>query len=88
MLKIKKLLLILFYLEVKYIIVDYLNDTSQTIYNKINQLNITNIVNVGLFQENFNIPTYQFVRSFQRSVLDNVQKQDPSLNTWVNLLIY
>ena len=75
----------------KYIIVDYLNDTSQTIYNKINQLNITNFVNVGLFQENFNMPTYQFVRSFQRSVLDNVQKQDPSLNTWfefIDLLNY
>ena len=59
----------------KYIIVDYLNDTSQTIYNKINQLNITNFVNVGLFQENFNMPTYQFVRSFQNSVLDNIQNK-------------
>jgi hypothetical protein len=31
---------------------------------------------VAIFQENYNIPTYNFVQSFNKSILDNVAELD------------
>ena len=67
--------------DTKYIIVDFLQDNLQSIKYKISDFNIQ-FINIGLFQENNNSPFYQFTQCFQRSILNNVQTQDPELNSW------
>ena len=77
--------------DTKYIIIDYFIDTFQSIKDKIYQLNINNFINVGIFQENDINPIYQFIKSFQCSILNNVETSDPQLNSWSNfyeLLIF
>ena len=66
----------------KYIILDYQNDTLQSILDKIQKLNITNFTNIGIFQENYNLRTYSLVNSFGESKLRNIQEIDPNLESW------
>ena len=63
-----------------YVIIDYDNDTYDTIINKIG--NIRSYNNVGIFQENYDLDYYQFVNTFEKSVLKNVEKIDNSLDSW------
>jgi len=69
----------------KYIIFDFFYDTLQTIQDKIIALN-TQIINVGLFQENNNLPDYQFISSFENSILFDVQTNDIDLVSWSNFI--
>ena len=64
---------------VDFIIVDFDNDTYDTIISKIPNKQYDS---VGIFQENYNLNTYQFISSFQNSILENVSTEDPNLDTW------
>ena len=55
-----------------YIIIDFNTDNLQSIKDKINNFN-KKFINIGLFQENNNMPFYEFTKSFQRSILNNVK---------------
>ena len=70
----------------KYIIIDYDNDTYDSIINKINNIskieNILSYNNVGIFQENYELYSYQFVNAFENSVLENVEELDNNLDSW------
>jgi len=64
-----------------HIIIDYDNDTYDTIIGKIG--NNTTYNNVGIFQENYDLDSYQLTNSFEKSVLQNVEEIDNSLDSWV-----
>jgi alpha-tubulin suppressor-like RCC1 family protein len=71
-----------------YIIINFTTETLTSIQNKITYNNYTSI---GIFQDNYNLPYYQFIKSFEQSILDNVEDDDPSLSTWTsfrNLINY
>ena len=68
--------------NIKHIIVDYDNDTLDSIKTKLINLNVGEITDVGIFQENYETSTYKFINSFQESIVDNVETQDIDLNTW------
>jgi hypothetical protein len=75
----------------KYIVIDYETDTYSTICQKISDIGVSNYSSVGVFQENYENQTYQFVKSFGESILADVQSQDSELSTWTqfsNLLGY
>ena len=65
--------------SVDYVLVDFETDTYETLVAKIP---VKTYDSVGIFQENYELNTYQLVRSFGNSVLTNVQIQDPTLHTW------
>jgi alpha-tubulin suppressor-like RCC1 family protein len=65
-----------------YIIVEYEIDTLDSIKDKINLLDLKSLDRVAIFQENYNMSTYNFVQSFNKSILDNVTNLDSELNTW------
>jgi alpha-tubulin suppressor-like RCC1 family protein len=70
------------------VLVNFQEDTLLTITSKIQQKQYNS---VGIFQENYYAPTYQFVAAFENSTLENVEVQDPELNTWkdfIGLLTY
>jgi alpha-tubulin suppressor-like RCC1 family protein len=67
-----------------YIIVEYEIDTLDSIKDKINLLDIKSLEGVAIFQENYNIPTYNFVQSFNKSILNNVAELDSDLLTWTD----
>ncbi len=68
--------------KTKYVIVDFELDTLESIKQNINNLGLTNISNVGIFQENYYNSSYQFVKSFGNSVLVDVTTVDPELSSW------
>ena len=59
--------------------VDFENDTYETLIAKIP---VKTYESVGIFQENYELNTYQLIQSFKDSVLTNIQIQDPNLDTW------
>ena len=63
-----------------YIIVDYDNDTYDTIINKIGKT--TTYDNVGIFEENYALDYYQFVNAFEKSILEIVEETDNRLVSW------
>jgi hypothetical protein len=65
-----------------YIIIEYEIDTLDSIKDKINLLDLKSLNRVAIFQENYNMPTYNFVQSFNKSILDNVEELDTDLLTW------
>jgi hypothetical protein len=67
-----------------YIIVEYEIDTLDSIKDKINLLDLKSLESVAIFQENYNMPTYNFVQSFNKSILDNVAELDSELLTWTD----
>jgi alpha-tubulin suppressor-like RCC1 family protein len=66
--------------NVKFVIVDFDNDTLNTLVAKIPHGKTYD--SVGIFQENYELNTYQLVKSFTNSVLTNVKTEDPNLETW------
>jgi len=64
----------------KFLIVDYNNDTFETIKDKII---FSNYDNIGIFQENYQNNTYKFINSFEESIITDVQTVDPNLTTWL-----
>ncbi len=75
--------------KTKYVIIDYESDTLESIKQNINNLGLNNITSVGVLQENYNEPTYQFAKSFGQSQLIDVETLDKELYSWsqyVNLL--
>jgi hypothetical protein len=68
--------------SVKYITIDFETDTLNSIQYKVNNLDITEFSSVGIFQENYDTEIYQFVKSFNESVLTNIELTDPELSTW------
>jgi hypothetical protein len=69
-------------LKTSYLIIDYEIDTLDTIKEKIFDLGLTNISNIGIFQENYNTTVYKFIESFGNSVLVDVENVDPELTSW------
>ena len=67
-----------------YIIIEYEIDTLDSIKDKLILLNIKSLESVAIFQENYNMPTYNFVQSFNKSILDNVEELDSDLLTWTD----
>jgi alpha-tubulin suppressor-like RCC1 family protein len=59
--------------------VDFENDTYETLIAKIP---VKTYESVGIFEENYELNTYQLIQSFPNSVLRNVQIEDPNLDTW------
>ena len=74
--------------NVDFVMVDFENDTLETLISKIP----TKIYDsVGIFEENYDSNSYQFVKSFGTSILTNVITEDPKLETWSQykiLLLY
>ncbi len=66
--------------NVTMVVVDFDNDTLDTLVAKIPQGKTYN--SVGIFEENYELNTYQLVKSFTNSVLTNVKSEDPNLETW------
>lgn len=76
--------------NIDYIIVDFQNDTLDSIQSNINNKNQT-YEYIGIFQENYETSSYQFVESFGSSILTDVSTDDPNLNTWasyIQMIIY
>ena len=65
--------------NVDFVIVDFNNDTHDTLIAKIS---VKTYDSVGIFQENYETNSYQYIRSFTNSVLTNVSSEDPNLDTW------
>ena len=59
--------------------VDFENDTYETLIAKIP---VKMYESVGIFEENYELNTYQLIQSFPNSVLTNIQIEDPNLDTW------
>ena len=65
--------------NVDFVMVDFENDILDTLISKIP----TKIYDsVGIFQENYDLNSYQFIKSFTNSILTNVTLEDPKLETW------
>jgi len=65
--------------NVDFVIVDFNNDTQDTLIAKIP---VKIYDSVGIFQENYEKNSYQYISSFTNSVLTNVSLEDPNLDTW------
>jgi alpha-tubulin suppressor-like RCC1 family protein/ribosomal protein L13E len=65
--------------DVDFVIVNFQEDTLQSLVSRIQNKKYNS---VGIFQENYELPTYQFLNSFENSTLENVQQQDPELTSW------
>ena len=65
--------------NVDFVIVDFDNDTQDTLIAKIP---VKIYDSVGIFQENYDKNSYQYIRSHTNSVLTNVSTEDPNLDTW------
>jgi hypothetical protein len=71
--------------NIDYVLIDFQNDTLETICEKIKNKNQT-YEHVGIFQENYETATYKYVYSFEASSLASVGSVDPSLNTWTSYI--
>ncbi len=65
--------------NVDYVIFDFDNDTRESVISKIP---VKTYESIGIFQENYNTDSYQFLRSFTVSILTNISSEDPNLDTW------
>jgi alpha-tubulin suppressor-like RCC1 family protein len=72
--------------DTNYIIIDYDNDTYDSIISKINNISkiedVLSYNNVGIFQENYDLDSYQFVNAFEKALLENVEELDNNLDSW------
>ena len=64
---------------VDHVLVNFETDTYETLVSKIP---VKTYESVGIFQENYELNTYQLVSSFDTSVLTGVETEDPTLDTW------
>ncbi len=65
--------------NVDYVIFDFNNDTRESVIAKIP---VKTYESIGIFQENYDTDSYQFLRSFTVSTLTNISSEDPNLDTW------
>ena len=69
--------------NVKYIIVDYENDTFTNLIDKIQKLNISLISSVGLVRHAYFLSTYKLInKQTEFSIVKNIELLDPLLNSW------
>ena len=69
--------------KVKYILLDYYNDTFITLNNKIESLGIKKIESIGLLRHGYILPTYKLLDNQKTpSILKNVETLDVLLNSW------
>lgn len=69
--------------NVKYIILDYLNDTFNSLINKLYNLNLNSLINIGLLRHGYYSPTYILINKQQSpSLIYNIESIDPNLNSW------
>ena len=70
--------------DTSYILIDYFNDTFESILNKINILNISNsIESVGLVRHGYYLPTYKLIdKQVTPSIIQNVETIDVNIETW------
>jgi hypothetical protein len=68
--------------DTKYVVVEFEIDTLETIQAKIDLLGPLSFESVAIFQENYEMATYQFVQSFGQAVLENVAEVDGQLASW------
>jgi alpha-tubulin suppressor-like RCC1 family protein len=67
----------------KYILLDYENDTFDTLEDKIESLNETNFDSIALMAHGHVEPTYKMLNSQQtESILRSVEYLDPELDSW------
>ena len=72
--------------DVSYIIINYNNDTFDTLKNKINDLNISSFDHCGLIREQYFGQYYKLLNIQENSILLNVNELDPELNTWIEII--
>jgi len=65
----------------QYVLFDFQNGTLDDLKDKINNLNVNVLSNVGIFQHNYNQSGYKFVVG-EDGILDNVRNCDKELQTW------
>lgn len=68
--------------NIKYIILDYFEDTSISLLSKLANLKIKNINNIGLIRHGYILETYKLYDKQNESILYNVKINDPGLSTW------
>ena len=71
--------------DTTYIVFDYIVDTMDTLKTKITALSMDVIVAVGIVQDNYISPNYQWLSSMQPALLQDIETMDPSLNTWTDV---
>ena len=71
--------------DTTYIVFDYAVDTIDTLKTKIAALSMDVIVAVGIVQDNYISPNYQWLRSMQPALLQDIKTMDASLNTWTDV---
>jgi len=78
--------------NVQYIILDYYNDTFNSLINKINNLNLVSLINIGLLRHGYYSSTYLLLNKQEHpSIIYNVKNIDPNINSWLeikNFLLY
>lgn len=68
--------------DIKYIVLDYFEDTSASILSKLSDLKLKNINNIGLIRHGYILETYKLYDKQNKSILYNVKTNDPGLSTW------
>ena len=73
--------------ETTYILINYFNDTFETILNKINSLNINRLTSIGLVRHGYYLPTYKFIdKQLIPSIIQNVEINDSNIETWNEII--
>ena len=73
----------------KYILVDYYNDTFNTLINKINNLNFDSIESIGLLRHGYYLQYYKFLdKQLVPSIVQNIELIDPELSTWYEFISF
>ena len=69
--------------ETTYILIDYFNDTFESIINKIKILNISELISIGLVRHGYYLSTYKFIdKQLIPSIIQNVETIDSNIETW------
>ncbi len=71
-----------------YIILDFFNDTINSLLNKIDNLHIININNIGLIKEEEYDKYYKLVKNQNNCILMNVITEDPELESWYDITYF
>jgi alpha-tubulin suppressor-like RCC1 family protein len=74
--------------DTKYVLLDYNNDTFNSLEQKINNLNISTFTNVALMAHSYpNETTYKMIEQQQiESIIYDVQNLDSNLTTWKEII--
>ena len=75
--------------ETTYILIDYYNDTFESILDKINILNISTLISVGLVRHGYYLSTYKFIdKQSINSIIQNVEIDDPNIESWKEITYF